>query len=153
MLCIIANSEFKAIVNNELALADNGIMRYREYADRFRSLWIESDAPKVQKELAKWLGFSQPTISDWLNGVKLPSMDTALKTAKKFGCNTEWLLTGQGPKRPGEEMADPLYKEILSLSPEQRAAVELIVKTLNNTQKTEQTPLTNPAENVWGGGG
>ena len=107
-------------------------MEYKDFAGRFRQLWIESDLPKTQKELAKIIGCSQAMVNFWVNAAKLPSMDTALKLSGMFGCNIEWLLTGKGSKRPGEEIADPLYKEFMSLSLEQRAAVELIIKTLNN---------------------
>lgn len=98
MIRIIADSERLAIVNSELNLAHNKPMKYPDYARRFRLLCAEADAPKVQKELAKWLGYSQATISDWLNGEKLPSMDTALKLAEKFDCCVEYLLTGKGDK-------------------------------------------------------
>lgn len=73
-------------------------MKYPDYARRFRLLCVESGAPTVQKELAKWLGYSQATISNWLNGEKLPSMDTAIKLAYKFDCCVEYLLTGKGDK-------------------------------------------------------
>jgi len=113
MSCIIANSEQYAIVNSDLILAHNNKMKHPEYAKRFRDLWKETEeAPKTQKELAKWLGYAQPTISDWLNGEKLPSMETAIKIAAKFGCCVEYLITGKGEKYPGVSAKNQPINEI-----------------------------------------
>lgn len=109
---IIANSEPNSIVNSELNLAHNNKMKYPEFAKRFRSLWEESEeAPETQKELAKWLDYSQPTISDWVNGEKLPSMETAINICEKFDCCVEYLLTGKGQKRPGAQIANGQINE------------------------------------------
>ena len=71
-------------------------MKYPEYAARFKRAWKESRSPvKTQKELAKVLGVAQATVSDWINGEKLPSMDTALEISGKLGCCVVWLLTGK----------------------------------------------------------
>lgn len=151
MICIIADSEHYAIVNSELPLIDNSDMRYPEYASRFRWLWNESDAPKVQKELAKWLEVSQPTISDWLNGEKLPSMDTALKIADRFKCAVEYLLTGKGPVRVGTQYTNPLYKTIEALSPEQKREIEHYINYIASQSSTENKP-SKDKEAVLGGG-
>jgi len=99
MRLLLANSELKATVNSELFSAHNSLMKYPEYAARFKKSWKESTTPvKTQKELARLLGVAQATVSDWINGEKLPSMDTAIKISNKLGCSTEWLLTGKGQK-------------------------------------------------------
>ena len=77
-------------------LSDNEMTKYPEYAARFKRAWKESGtSTKTQKELAKLLGYSQATISEWINGEKLPSMDTALKISEKLHCCVVWLLTGR----------------------------------------------------------
>ena len=87
-------------------------MKYPDFAKRLIIAWRKCDsAPDKQTPLSKWLGFSQPTVNDWLNGKGLPSMNTALKLAGLFGCNVEWLLTGRGPMCPGEEITNLLYKK------------------------------------------
>ena len=96
MCLLLANSELKATVNSELHSVHNIFMKYPEYAARFKQAWKESRSPvKTQKELAKVLGVAQATVSDWINGEKLPSMDTALEISGKLGCCVVWLLTGK----------------------------------------------------------
>ena len=124
-------------------------MKYPAFAHRLTKVWKAcKSAPEKQTPLAKWLGFSQPTVNDWLNGKGLPSMDTALKLADRFDCNVEWLLTGKGSVYVGEEISDPLYAEIRSLSPEHRAIIESTIAALN---KTQNKPLTLDDKNVGGG--
>ena len=93
-----SNKNFEFIINSDTYKEHNYLMKYSAYAARFKWAWNESEAPKTQMELAKWLDYSQPMINYWLNGEKLPSMDTAIKISEKFGCSIEWLLTGKGQK-------------------------------------------------------
>jgi len=96
MCLLLANSELKATVNSEFFSVHNVFMKYPEYAARFKRAWKESRTPvKTQKELAKVLSVAQATVSDWINGEKLPSMDTALEISAKLGCCVVWLLTGK----------------------------------------------------------
>ncbi len=125
-------------------------MKYSEYAGRFKRLWNESDAPKTQKELAKWLDYSQPMINYWLNGEKLPSMDTAIKIANKFDVCVEWLITGKGEMRPGEGVNLQRVIDITDLSSEDAAFVSNLVAKLSKNNQNK--PLTPTTENVEGGG-
>ena len=153
MAKIIIDSYFNSIINSDLYLAHNYLMKYSEYAGRFKRLWNESDAPKTQKELAKWLDYSQPMINYWLNGEKLPSMDTAIKIANKFGVCVEWLITGKGEKRPGEGINLQRVLDINDLSNEDAVFVSNLVAKLsqNKPEKTQNKPLTTETENVGGG--
>lgn len=72
-------------------------MEYLNFAKRIEQLRLEKGF-KTQKALADWLGMSTSIVSNWERGEKVPSMDTALKVSAKFGCNAEWLLTGNGEK-------------------------------------------------------
>lgn len=38
----------------------------------------------------------------WLQGDTYPAIDKCIEIAKWAGVNFEWLMTGNGPKRPGE---------------------------------------------------
>ena len=49
-----------------------------------------------QKELAIDLGVSQPTISDWESGRKVPSAKSTLKLADYFGVSVDYLLGRDG---------------------------------------------------------
>ncbi len=53
-------------------------------------------------ELARRSGLSDPTIRNYLKGVT-PSLDRAAKIAQAAGVRLEWLATGRGPMREGEE--------------------------------------------------
>ena len=157
MPLLLANSELKATVNSELFSAHNALMKYPEYAARFKRSWKESKTPvKTQKELAKLLGVAQATVSDWINGEKLPSMDTAIEISKKLDCCVVWLLTGNGLKRlDDKQQPSPLLDKFNQLCPEQQQIIELMVDQLSNKPKSsenkENKPLTARPENVGGG--
>jgi transcriptional regulator with XRE-family HTH domain len=154
MSALLANSELFATVNSELFLLDNIKMKYPEFAARFKRAWKELKAPiKTQKELAKLLGVAQATVSDWINGEKLPSMDTALEISEKLDCSVLWLLTGK-TETTNIELTNSGYLEQANLTPEQLQAVKLIIAQFEQTNpvKAENKPLTLDDKNVCGGG-
>lgn len=51
-----------------------------------------------QAELARRLGVSQPTVSDWENGKTEPSVDNLRTLAIELDVWFEWLVTGRGPR-------------------------------------------------------
>lgn len=102
MKMIIADSDCYAIAQSDFFSANNAGMKYPEFAERFNRLLSQCrDKPKTQKELGAWFGVSQPTVSEWKNGIKLPAMETAMVIAVRLGCCVEYLLTGRGPIKPG----------------------------------------------------
>ena len=130
-------------------------MKYPDFAKRLAAVWKACErAPVKQTPLAKWLGFSQPTVNDWLNGKGLPSMDTAIKLADKFECSVEWLLTGRGSKEVNKESTDPFYAMYLELPDIHRLAVKNLVQALSQTpatpQQNENKPLTEEIKDVGG---
>lgn len=54
---------------------------------------------KQQKDIAIDLGVSQPTVSDWENGRKIPSAKSTSKLADYFGVSIDYLL-GRDEKEP-----------------------------------------------------
>ena len=111
MLRLSTNSELNTTTKREFYLTHNRIMkkqddeivRYPEFAARFIRAWQGMDSPaKYQKALAKKLYVSESIVSDWKNGIKLPSTDTAIALANYFQCNIEWLLIGNGAIYPGQ---------------------------------------------------
>ena len=155
MVLLLANSELFATVNSELFFVDNIKMKYPEYAARFKRAWKELKAPiKTQKELAKVLGVAQATVSDWINGEKLPSMDTALEISEKLDCSVLWLLTGKTETANTEPTNHTGYLESANLTPEQLLLIKGMIAQFEQTNpvKAENKSLTYPAENVGGGG-
>ena len=139
---------------------DNGVMKsdmkYPDFAKRLAAVWKACErAPVKQTPLAKWLGFSQPTVNDWLNGKGLPSMDTAIKLADKFECSVEWLMTGRGSKEVNKESTDPFYAMYLELPEMHRLTIKNLVQALSQTpapQQNENKHLTEEIKDVGGGG-
>lgn len=74
--------------------------RHEDFARRLRQGIAQSEhAGTAQYQLAKLIGVSPPTLSNWLTGKKLPSMETATKIAVVLDCSVDWLLQGN----PGSE--------------------------------------------------
>jgi plasmid maintenance system antidote protein VapI len=161
---IIGYLDKKSIGYLDCVLFDNVPMsdqvKYPEFAKRLGLVWREcKDAPVKQTQMAKWLGFAQPTVNNWINGNALPGLDTAVNLAKRFGCNPIWLITGEGSKNLDDEVknyaSSPFLDKFNNLQPEQQKLIDLMLDQLTKTPKiTENNPnksLTSPTENVGGG--
>ena len=136
----------------------NNPIKYPDFSRRLTQIWKEcAAAPVKQTQLAKWLGFAQPTVNNWINGNALPGLETAVILADRLGCNPIWLITGKGAKDTSEESQltnHNGYLEQANLTPEQLQAVKLIIAQFEQTNplKAENKSLTYPTENVGGGG-
>lgn len=84
---------------------------YLDFGERLRGL-IEERARSTgvrlnQSELADAFGCKQAFVSYMINGLSLPSTDTAQQVARFFNVSIQWLLTGKGSKHiisdPGDE--------------------------------------------------
>ncbi len=67
-----------------------------------------------QVTVAKMFGVSQKGARKWLVGEALPTTKRIALIAKRLGVRGEWLLTGQGPMRPGGEDALEGGKRVVS---------------------------------------
>lgn len=78
------------------------IRRYESFATRMRQAIAASRyAKSTQKELGTAFGgISDVAVNYYLNGKKMPSMDTALVICERLDVCVEWLLTGRGPRTP-----------------------------------------------------
>lgn len=65
-----------------------------------------------QGELARRVGVSQPTISDWENGKTEPTVDNMRSLAVELDVCFEWMATGRGARDylPGVQEAQPEYR-------------------------------------------
>ena len=83
-------------------------------------------------QLSKIIGTSQPNISRRKKENSFPA-DWAFIIAQKYGLSTDWIMTGQGPKRLNEQIR---YK------PEERT-IQLLDEWLKEISKNE------PDKKIW----
>jgi DNA-binding XRE family transcriptional regulator len=79
----------------------------KNFADRLNEVLDEAGMPEKfdgrQVALAKIFDVSQKGARKWLEGEGLPTLERCIEIATHFGVNTEWLVSGRGPKRDGSE--------------------------------------------------
>jgi DNA-binding XRE family transcriptional regulator len=157
LISIIGYSGKKSTGDSDIFFNDNSVMKHSGFSERLNRIWKEcSDAPTNQTQLAKWLGFAQPTVNDWINGKGMPGIENAIKIAEKFNVCVEWFITGKGLKRATDkQQSSPLLEKFNQLGPDQQQIIELMVDQLSNKPKSsenkENKPLTPRPENVGGG--
>lgn len=100
-----------------------------EFAARFKELCEDKGVPWKNQDVGKFIGKTTTTAWNYMNGVKLPSMDNAIDLAKRFDCTVEWLLTGRGPK------------EIAKVS--EQAVDYAIEKRIKEGEMLDLRPLSN----------
>lgn len=59
-----------------------------------------------QASFAKEMGVSNPTVTNWLQGVHGMGTDNAMRAADKFGVSFEWFYLGRGEGPPGYVQQD-----------------------------------------------
>ena len=153
LISIIGYSGKKSTGDSDIFFNDNRVMKHSEFSERLNRIWKEcSDAPTNQTQLAKWLGFAQPTVNDWINGKGMPGIENAIKIAEKFNVCVEWLITGKGLKRTTDKQpSSPLLDKFNQLCPDQQKEVNDFIN-FKLSQNKENKPLTARPENVGGGG-
>lgn len=92
-----------------------------------------------QKELAIDLGVTQPTVSDWESGRKIPSAKSTQKLADYFGVSIDYLLGRNEKEKPtpipeGEPLLPPEYE---FLNPTNKAIVDRLIADLVKGQPPE----------------
>ena len=85
------------------------------FGTRLKELRTAYDLNQVQ--LAKELGVSKQSISNWENDNILPSIDMLIRIAKRFSVSCDYLL----------ELDDRNYLEITGITPSQRALIQKII--------------------------
>lgn len=84
------------------------------------------DAGVVQKfagrqvEVGKMFGVSQKGARKWLEGDGLPTLEKCVEIATRLDVTLEWLMTGRGPRRNGENVLQALPP------PDQQEAIDFI---------------------------
>lgn len=73
-----------------------------------------------QVDVAKALGVSKQTVSNWENDNILPSIDMLIKVSRFFSVSTDYLL----------ELDSRNYLEVSGLTPEQLSHIQMIVNDI-----------------------
>lgn len=85
-----------------------------------------------QTKLAKIFGISQEAARKWLCGESAPKYGNMIVVCKYFGCQFEWLTTGNGLKYQSINNAEQVLKslniDVHNLTDEQTEAIKLIMK-------------------------
>jgi transcriptional regulator with XRE-family HTH domain len=103
MAKIIADCNVCATGNCNIILCHHALMDIKqEFAKRLLALcknhW-NTDKPK-QTDLAKAFGVSQATISEWMNGAKMPGLEKLIEICLVLDVSIEYLGTGRGSIKP-----------------------------------------------------
>lgn len=84
------------------------------------------DSEKSQADLARDLGLPKTTISGWLNGARIPRMETIDRLCDYFGVSRSDLMDGKNGyyEKSKRREGDPVIVEIIDhLRPDSRAAL------------------------------
>ena len=84
--------------------------------------------------LAKRMDVSNRTVSNWLNGEKLPSAERMIELSKVLGVSVDWLWVGRGPMLLADLPTDEevaIIKRIRRLPDRERPKVAQIIDMLD----------------------
>lgn len=102
-------------------------MKHPDFARRFKEACRDAKVPTTQDALGKFFGVSGVMVWNYYHGEKLPSMKTAIVIAQKLDICVEWLLTGRGPKHPGDMV------DISNLPLKVQAAVQALISAFKES--------------------
>lgn len=95
---------------------------------RFRLAHSQSKLAHLnQAELGKYFHVSQQTISNWMNGIRIPPPVQCREICDAFGVNTEWLYTGRGEQHPSADAMLPYAHQLMTLDRELKEALNFIL--------------------------
>lgn len=87
----------------------------------------------TQYQLSVAIGISDSSIGNWKNKGTIPSGEICYKIAKYFNVNTEWLISGIGPKRSYKEK-DSYDMRISQLSTAKQKLLDTILVALEESE-------------------
>jgi transcriptional regulator with XRE-family HTH domain len=88
-----------------------------------------------QGELARRLGVSQPSVSDWENGKSEPSVDNLRALAVELDVWFEWLATGRGSQAYVPHLQPPQEYRIQPSPPNDERDLQAIYRRLEPARK------------------
>jgi transcriptional regulator with XRE-family HTH domain len=85
-------------------------------------LGVESTGAARKRYLSKRLDITERQAGNYLNGVKMPTLEGVIDLANKLGVNPNWLLAGIGPMIPltQEEITHIINLRTLDVGDQQR---------------------------------
>ena len=100
---------------------------------------------RSQKELAKYVGVSGTTVTNWVRGYKMPRMDKIDKICQFLTINRDNLLSEQNPPVSIEtqnnfylsEHEQTIIKKYRSLSPEVQVAIDAAIDASYQAQNAQ----------------
>jgi hypothetical protein len=101
---------------------------YPDLASRIEHI-VERQFNGNKSEMARALGTGPGTIGNWINRNKDMESSYAFILQDYYRWNARWVLEGVLPRRieVSDEEADALFQKILSLPPDRRKALNLIL--------------------------
>lgn len=128
---------------------------HRSFWDRLEEASRDVGLPCGLSDIGRELDIWPSAVQKWRDGVNYPGQSNLITLARNRGVNTEWLLTGRGPKQ-AESAMDSNTREFLliwtSLPPEAQARLlgaaryEKAVTTSNDQQQPLLPQQPKPAK-------
>ena len=111
---------------------------FRDVGDRIDAALVEAGYTKQRHKnltavLSRLWGVKISTVSDWRKGKKCPTMEHSRMIAMTLGVCVDWILTGRGPKRPGDIDDDDgnfLLLDMTGIPEDQRVQFEKAVSAV-----------------------
>lgn len=94
------------------------------------------EANKTRRDIVDALGFSYFTVTDWVNGKKMPRMDKVEQLAKYFGCLKSDLIEQKNPTTEIDsgisEAKAELIKKVMQMSDEELQRLDLLLQIVES---------------------
>ena len=115
----------------------------KAFAARMNAICDDMDVPPKgrgrQTTIAAKFQVSQRGALKWLEGETYPSIDHARAIARWAGVRFEWLMTGEGEKKPNNKYSDNNIQHVVSvmqaMEPDQRYLISSVVDTISKSRK------------------
>lgn len=99
--------------------------------ERIKSLRGETSVT----EFSRRFGIHRNTLPRYESGIRIPDADFIVNVCTTFQVHTDWLLTGNGPKKIGEELSAKINQSILS---DAITALEFALTTKNRVMTPDE---------------
>ena len=94
------------------------------------------EAGKTRRDICEALGFSYYTVTDWVNGKKMPRMDKVEILAKYFGCLISDLIEEKNPTTENDsgmsKAKTELIKKVMQMSDEELQKLDLLLRIVES---------------------